>query len=217
MKIPAILILLLLAASVSFAQNNQENILEDTNLQLFLEGEPSAQAVGFDNPKSFWQVSYELYLTDYSELLKLGICKTDNSRVLPCDPAEDKKSKKQIRKVSTQIAKGSFLNKNLGEEANREAKVKIKLAPEIVEVFNRSAADEGKNPTFILFITGRVSVENSDKQKFDDRYVLTSIKKLKTGSRRKDFEYWDVRRMYLTTRIIKLEDGRLTLLRGLLG
>lgn len=215
-KTLAILAFCLLLANPVLAQTQRKNILEDTNLQFFLEGEPTPQDAGFDNPKGFWQVSYAVYLTDYAELIKLGICHKGKNRVLECDPAEDEKSKNRIKEKSMRIAKGGFTRKSLSNELSREEKVKIKLSPEVVDIFNQAAENPEKNPTFVVIIDGKVSINGSNNQKLDEKYSLTSIKKLKTGSARKDFEYWDVRRMYLTTRVVRLSDGKLSLSRGLL-
>ena len=63
-SLPSLLLIFLFTLS-SVAQTTTKNLLEETNLHFFLEGEPTPQDVGFDNPKSSWKVKYQLYLTDF--------------------------------------------------------------------------------------------------------------------------------------------------------
>ena len=62
------------------AQNETLNLLEKVDLTFSLSGEPAPADVGFDNPKSSWKLKYELYLTDFAELEKIGRCQKGRVR-----------------------------------------------------------------------------------------------------------------------------------------
>ncbi len=166
-SLPILLVILLFALS-SDAQTTAKNLLEETNLHFFLEGEPTAQDVGFDNPKSSWKVKYELYLTDFSELEKLGICKRDEEGRHICQTIEGKKQNKKIKKKSLKISKGSFTRQSLSNEAKRQVTVLVNLPPNVIEIYNQATEIPERNPTFILFLTEKVSVRNSADTKLKD-------------------------------------------------
>ncbi|HEX8733822.1 MAG TPA: hypothetical protein VF721_00775 [Pyrinomonadaceae bacterium] len=213
-KILPILLLILLLALSSFAQNPAENLLENTNLHFFLVGDPTPQDVGFDNPKSFWKIKYELYLTDFSEIKKLGLSKSDNNREYIPPIIRNKSYNKRLRKKSTKISEGIFTKKSLSNETNRQAVIQINLAPEVIEIFNQATKIPERNPTFVLFVTEKVSVKNSARAKLKEKYLITGFRPLKHAASNQTFDYWDVRNISLTTTIVKQENGRLRLYGG---
>ena len=208
--LPSLLLIFLFALS-SVAQTTAKNLLEETNLHFFLEGEPTAQDVGFGNPKSSWKVKYELYLTDFSELEKLGICKRDEEGRHICQTVKDKKQNKRIKKKSSKISKGSFTRQLLSSEANRQVTVPVNLAPNVIEIYNQATKIPERNPTFILFVTEKVSVTNSDSSKLKDKYLITGIRNLKNAMSNKNFEYWDVKNLSLRISIVRQSSGQLKL------
>lgn len=212
--LPTLLLIFWFALS-SVAQTTTKNLLEETNLHFFLEGKPTPQDVGFDNPKSFWKAKYELYLTDFSELEKLGICKTDEASRHVCQTVKDKKQNKQIKKKSLKISKGSFTRHSLSSEANRQVTVPVSLPPNVIEIYNQATKIPERNPTFILFIIEKVLVTNSAGKKLKDKYSITGIRNLKNATSNRDFDYWDVRNSSLTISIVRQENGRLKLVGGL--
>ncbi len=191
------------------AQNETSNLLEKVELTFSLSGEPAPADVGFDNPKSSWKLKYELYLTDFAELEKIGRCHKDEVGRHICLPVFDKKIDKRIRKISTKIRKGNFARKSLINESNREVVISINLSPEIVEIFNQAVKAPDKNPTFVLFVTTRASTKNSAKAKFRKKYSVSGIKPLKLASSNKTSEYWNVKVLSLHLTITKEEDGQL--------
>lgn len=76
-KILPVLLLICMFDLSFFAQNTTANLLEETNLHFYLESKPTTQKDVFNNPKDSWKVKYALYLTDFSELEKLGVCRRD--------------------------------------------------------------------------------------------------------------------------------------------
>jgi hypothetical protein len=212
-SLPILLVILLFALS-SDAQTTAKNLLEETNLHFFLEGEPTAQDVGFDNPKSSWKVKYELYLTDFSELEKLGICKRDEEGRHICQTIEGKKQNKKIKKKSLKISKGSFTRQSLSNEAKRQVTVLVNLPPNVIEIYNQATEIPERNPTFILFLTEKVSVRNSADTKLKDKYSITGIRNLKHAMSNQNFEYWDVKNLSLTISIVRQESGQLKLVGG---
>ncbi|MDQ3321702.1 MAG: hypothetical protein M3525_04530 [Acidobacteriota bacterium] len=209
-SLPSLLLIFLFALS-SVAQTTTKNLLEETNLHFFLEGEPTPQDVGFDNPKSSWKVKYELYLTDFSELEKLGICKRDEAGRHICQLVKDKKQNKQIKKKSSKISKGSFTRQLLSSEANRQVTVPVNLSPNVIEIYNQATKIPERNPTFILFVTEKVSVTNSDSSKLKEKYSITGIRNLKNAMSNQTFEYWDVKNLSLTISIVRQASGQLKL------
>lgn len=206
-----ILLAIFLFTLSSVAQTTTKNLLEETNLHFFLEGEPTAQDVGFDNPKSSWKVRYELYLTDFSELEKSGICKRDEAGRHICQTVEDKKQNKRIKKKSSKISKGSFARQSLSSEANRQVTVPVKLSPNVIEIYNQAVKIPERNPTFILFVTEKISVTNSDSSKLKEKYSITGIQNLKNAMSNKTFEYWDVKNISLKISIVRESSGQLKL------
>ena len=209
-SLPSLLLIFLFALS-SVAQTTTKNLLEETNLHFFLEGEPTPQDVGFDNPKSSWKVKYELYLTDFSELEKLGICKRDEAGRHICQTVKNKKQNKQIKKKSSKISKGSFIRQLLSSEANRQVTVPVNLSPNVIEIYNQATKIPERNPTFILFVTEKVSVTNSDSSKLKEKYSITGIRNLKNAMSNQTFEYWNVKNLSLTISIVRQASGQLKL------
>lgn len=208
------LLILIFGASVD-AQTKQENLLENVEIKFTLESESTPQDVGFDDPKSRWKVKYELYLTDFSEMEKLGLKKTHNG--LEYIPAiiRDKSFNKQIKKKSIKISKGKFTKKSLSTEAHREITIPIDLPPNVVEIFNQATENPEKNPTFVLFVAEKISVKNSAKAKLKEQYSITGFRPLKHSGSNRTREYWNVKNISLNIAIARREDGRLALVVGL--
>jgi hypothetical protein len=214
-KILPILLSIILFALSSFAQSPPENLLENTNLHFFLQGDPTPQDVGFDNPKSFWKVKYELYLTDFSEMKKLGLSRSNSNLEYIPPIIRNKSYNKRIRKKSTKISQGIFTKKALSNETNRQAVIEIRLAPDIIEIFNQATKIPERNPTFVLFVTEKVSVKNFAKVKLKEKYLITGFRPLKHAGSNQTFDYWDVRNIYLTSGIVKHANGRLRFYGGM--
>lgn len=214
-KILPILLSIFLFALSSFAQNPAENLLENTNLHFFLEGDPTSQDVGFDNPKSSWKVKYELYLTDFSEMKKLGLSRSNNNREYIPPITRNKSYNKRIKKKSMKISQGIFTRKSLSNETNRQAVFQINLPPSVIEIFNQATKIPERNPTFVLFVTEKVSVKNSAKAKLKEKYLITGFRPLKHAASNQTFDYWDVRNISLTTSVVKQENGRLRFYGGM--
>jgi len=192
-----------------FAQTAQENLLDKVELKFSLNGEPTAADVGFDNPKSSWKLKYELYLTDFAELEKIGRCKKDELGKHICLPNYDKKLNKKIRKNSIKIKKGSFIRKSLSNEANREVIIPVNLLPEIIETFNQAVKVPEKNPTLVLFVNTKASTKNSAKAQFKKKYSTSGVNPLKSSMSNENFEYWNIKNLSLNLTIYKREDGQL--------
>lgn len=207
-KISTTLALIFLFALSSFAQNQSGNLLENIEMKFILQGDPTAQAVGFDNPKSYWKVKYELYLTDFSEPEKLGLSGLYDGYKYLAPVIDNKKLNKQIKKKSTVILTGSFTKKMLLNEANREITVLVNLPQSVVEVFNQ-AKNTGRNPTFVIFNTQKVSVKNSAGSKLKRKQFFIDFVPLKMIRNDLQIKYRNLRAMHLNTTITKREDGKL--------
>lgn len=212
MKLKLIPITLLVLFTTLSIFSQEINLLETTNLNFFLSGEPNPQDAGLDNPKSYWKVKYELYLTDFSELETLGLCRRDEANRHICERIYDKKFDKPIKKKSIKITKGSFSRKTLSAQTNREVVIPVNLPLNAIEIFNQAVKLPEKNPTFVLFFTQRVSVKNSANAKLKDKFSSRGIKQLKTAVSNQTFEYWDVKNLSTNLTILKREGGQLKLI-----
>lgn len=203
-KLLLIFFAIFLCAIPSFAQIAQENLLEKTGLNFTLSADADTQDVGFDNPKSSWKVKYELFLTDFSELEKLGVCRRDEAGRHICPPFREKKVNKQIKKKSSKLFAGNFERKTLSTDTNRNVVVPINLAPNVIEIFNQARKTPEKNPTFVLFVTEKISVKNSANMKLKQKNSMTGINNLKNAMSNQNFEYWDVSCLSINSSIAKL-------------
>lgn len=214
-KFLLLFVLLVFFATANCAQENT-NLLEKVNLKFTLSAEPTAEDVGFNNPKSSWNVKYDLYLIDFSELEKLGRCSRDEYNRHICLPMKNKKLDKRIRKKSMKISKGNFTEKSLAAEAGREVAIPVNLQPNVIEIYNQAAKMPERNPAFVLFVTTKVSTKNSARAKLKRKYSVNGIKPLKMADSNKTFEFWDVRNLSLNITIAKQENGQLRLIGGLI-
>ncbi len=215
MKRKIILTLLTLIFTTSiFSQTSQENLLENVEIKFTLLGDPTPKDVGFDNPKSYWKVKYELYVTDFSEPEKLGLSGVNGGYKYLTPVIENKKLNKQIKKKSTRILKGGFTKKMLLTEANREIVIRVNLPQNIVEIFNQ-AKNTGKNPTFVIFNTQKVYVKNSAEIELKRKQFFIDFLPLKMIRDDRQMKYRDFSNMYLTTKITKRENGELEYKGGL--
>ena len=208
-RLLSILVVIFFCAIPSFAQTVQKNLLEKTELNFTLYGEPTSQDVGFDNPKSSWKIKYELFLTDFSELEKLGICRKDEEGRHICAIVRDKKTNNKIKKKSSKLFAGNFVRKSLSSDSNRNVIVPINLTPNVIEVFNQAKKSPEKNPTFVLFVTEKVSIKTPANIKFKQKNSMTGINNLKNAMSNRNFDYWDVSCLSVSSVITKQENNRL--------
>lgn len=201
---------ILLFAISSFAQERAENLLEKTELNFALSADADSQDVGFENPKSSWKVKYELFLTDFAELEKLGVCSRDAEGRHICLPIREKKLNKRIKKKSSKLRAGNFVRKNLSTESNRSVVVPVNLAPNVIETFNQAKKLPEKNPTFVLFVTEKISVKNSANLKLKQKNSRIGINNLKNAMSNQNFEYWNISCLLVRSSIAKFGD-KLTL------
>lgn len=187
-----------------FAQDQTENLLEKTQLSFTLSADADSPDVGFDNPKNSWNVKYELFLTDFAELEKLGVCQRDAEGRHICLPIRDKKSNKKIKKKSSKLYAGNFVRKTLSTDANRNVVVSVNLSPNVIEIFNQAKKSPEKNPTFVLFITEKISVKKSANLKLKQKNSIVGFHNLKHAMSNQNFEYWDVRCLSVNSSIAKL-------------
>ena len=210
MKITLITSLLIfLFASASLAQNTNQNLLEKVDLLFSMPGEPTPEKVGFDNPKSYWKVKYELVLSDSFTLEKLGRC----MRNLPdtrlyCPLNKDGKLSKKIRKGAVPITRGEFIRRGPMSETDREVTIPVALMPEVIDIFNRSVGVDGVNPTFILFVKAKASTRTADKVKFRKKLTTEGIHPLKFYYPDMKFaDYWNIAKIGLALGLTRSEDG----------
>lgn len=210
MKIPLISCLLIIfSTSVCFAQNTNQNLLEKVDLQFSMPGEPTPEKVGFDNPKSYWKVKYELVLSDSFTLEKLGRCmrRLPDTR-LYCPLNRDGKLGKKIKKGTIPITKGEFIRRGPMSDADREVTIPVALTPEVIDIFNRSVGVDTVNPTLILFVKTKASTRTADKVKFKKKLTTEGIHPLKFYYPDMKFaDYWNITKIGLSLGLTRSEDG----------
>lgn len=210
-KFLSISLTILLFSISLLAQDQTENLLEKTELNFALSADADLPDVGFENPKGFWKVKYELFLTDFAELEKLGVCQRDAEGRHICLPIRDKKLNKQIKKKSSKLRAGNFVRKNLSTDSNRNVVVvPISLAPNVIETFNQARKLPEKNPTFVLFVTEKISIKNSSNLKLKQKNSRIGINNLKNAMSNQNFEYWNISCLSVRSSVAKLGD-KLTL------
>ncbi len=182
-----------LLTTFSLAQDSAENLLEKVDLGFSLSGEPTPESVGFDNSKSYWILEYELVLTDSFTLEKIGRCHRNETYQLDCPLNTSKKLNKQIRKISTRIAKGKFKKQGLLADSSRDIKVPIQLSAEVIDIFNK-AVTSNNNPTFVLFVKTKAFTKTSDKVKFKKKFSTSGVHPLKFYRSDKTFNnFWNIK------------------------
>lgn len=184
-----------LFTTFSFAQNSTENLIEKVDLVFSLSGDPTPESVGFNNLKSYWNLEYELVLTDSAALEKIGRCQRTEDYKLNCPLNTNKKLDKKIRRISTRIAKGKFKKKPLLSNSNRDVEISTLLSAEIIDIFNKAVNSEA-NPTFVLFVKTKAFTRTSDKVKFKKRISTSGVHPLKFYRSDKTFEgFWNIKKL----------------------
>jgi hypothetical protein len=199
---------IIFGASPAFAQQPEENLLDKVELNFELFGDPDPGEAGFNDPKSYWKVEYELMLTDFAELVKIGRCRQLENLHLYCPLSNDKKMVKKIRKLSIALARGQFVKTGLAAEESRDIKIPVDLSAEAIEIYNR--AETGvNNPTFVLYIKTRAKTKNAAGAKFKKSTWTTHIRPLKFYNQDKTFGFWNVRSIGVSFGIVRTDDGKL--------
>jgi hypothetical protein len=190
------LIWISLFTTFSLAQVAPENLIEKVGLRFSLSGEPTPESVGFDNPKSYWALEYELVLTDSFTLEKIGRCHRNENYKFICPLNTGKKLDKQIRKISTRIAKGKFKKQGLFAGSSRDIEIQIQLSAEVIDIFNKAVTADN-NPTFVLFVKAKIYTKTSDKVKFKKKFSRSGgVYPLKFYKKDKTFDnFWNIKNL----------------------
>jgi hypothetical protein len=195
---------IVLAAQSAFAQEENGNLIERVDLYFSVTSEHTPAEVGFDNPKSYWSLEYELRLTDSATLEKIGRCHRNEEYKFVCPLDTGKKLDKKIRRVSSTITKGKFKKTGLLTDASRDIVIPLKLSPEVIDIFNKAVTSEN-NPTFVLFVKSKIYTKTADKIKLKKKLVTSSnIRPLKFYRRDKTVEgYWNVKKIDLAFNVYR--------------
>lgn len=215
-KIPLLFFISLFIAVSAFSQTADENLLERVEIKFSLQGEPTIEDVGFNDPKSTWKIEYQLFLSDWDALKKIGRCGVRESPTLPeyCSDTTDKKLDKRVKKLSRFIAKGKFTRKQLAVNANREIIETVNFTPEVVNIFNEASKIYNKNPVFVFFVKTKISTKNSAGKKFKKQYMTEGLHWLKIYKPDNSFDYWNLSKLSYSLTILKDENGSLFLRKG---
>lgn len=211
-----ILLITLFCVIPIVAQDAKENLLEKVDLTFFVEASPTTEDVGFNNPKSSWKIEYELYLSDWDALKKIGRCGVKNEAASPeyCSDTINQKFDKRIKNFAVLVSKRKFSKNRLSVESNRKVVETVNLTPEIVETFNQAARIYEKNPVFVFYVKAKISTKNSTGAKLKKKYTTEGLHWLKIYMSDKTFDYWNIAKLSFGLGVEKMKDGALTLRAG---
>lgn len=199
-----------LLATFSPAQDTKQNFIERVEINLSLYGDPTSEVVGFDDPKSYWKVEYELVLSDSFVLEKLGRCRRTEVYHLLCPINKDKKLDRTIKRSSVPIAKGKFSKKGPLTDTDLSIVQPIELTPEVIDIFNK-AVNSSANPTFVLFVKTKAFTKTRDKAKFRKKMSTSGVHPFKQFSADKTLGgYWNIGRFGVSFSISRAENGKLS-------
>jgi hypothetical protein len=178
------------------------------NLKFVLEGSPSPEDVGFNNPKSFWQFRYEFRF--FGERLPFQSFKEK-------DGESQKERTKRIRKnnkihdkdwkkYGVLITKGKVAKILILSAENREITIPVSLTPEITD-FLAKAGNTLQNPYFRISLTEKVFIQTNAGLKFKRKITQAFV--CPTKIQTKDAQYWSMNTCGISTEIRKMDDGRI--------
>jgi hypothetical protein len=216
LNILLILLITLLCVVSTVAQNAKENLLEKVDLTFYVEGIPTIESVGFNNPKSSWKIEYQLYLSDWNSLKKLGRCgvKDEGSSKEYCSPTVKQKLDKRIKKIAVLVSKGKFSRNRLSVESNTRIVETVNLTPQVIEIFNQASQIYENNPVFVFHVKTKVSTKNSAGKKLKGRYMTEGLHWLKIYKLDKSFDYWNIAKLSFGIRVVESRNGSLELQGG---
>jgi hypothetical protein len=215
-KMVSSLFFALCVAASAFSQSTDENLFEKVEIKFELQGEPSSEEVGFNDLRSSWKVEYQLFLSDWDRLKKLGRCgvKESASSREYCSDTIDKKLDKGIKKIALFVSKGKFTKNQLASDPNREIIETVKFTPEVINIFNEASKIYQKNPVFVFFVKTSISTRDRAGKKVKKKYTTEGLHWLKIYKADGSFDYWNVAKLSHTLNIVKKEDGTLALRKG---
>jgi hypothetical protein len=216
LNILRILLITLFCLIPTVAQDAKENLLEKVDLTFYVEGSPTVEDVGFNNSKSSWKIQYELYLSDWDALKKIGRCgvKTEDALQEYCSHTINQKLDKRIKKIAVLLSKGKFSRNSLSVESNRKIVETVNLTPEVIETFNQASKIYEKNPVFVLYVKAKISTKNSTGAKLKKKHMTEGLHSLKIYKSDKSVDYWNIAKLSFGLGVEKEKDGSLTLRAG---
>lgn len=212
-KISLLLIFLSFSLPVSALSQNTntekaESPYKTVNLKFVLEGSPTAEDVGFDNPKSFWQFRYELRFLDekfnfqYFKEKENEPQSERRKRIRKNNKAYDKAWKK----YGVLVFKGKIAKTPLLSAASREIIIPVNLSPEIRDVLAKAGSSR-QNPEFRISLNGKISTKTISNFKFKRKVTQSFVCPTKILS--KDAQYWLTNICGISVEILKKEEGRI--------
>lgn len=149
----------------------------EVNLRFALGAEPSPEAVGFDDPKSYWKFTYELRFLE-SEKAALEKSGYKYFQEIPGEKMAERfkrieKNNKQFdkawKKFGIRVAKGKVSKTSLLPQENREIVISVPLSPEIKNILAQSNA-KNTFPYFMIKIKGKIYSKTKFGLKFKQKF-----------------------------------------------
>lgn len=123
------MVIFVLFGQTLFAQNSVDKI----TLKINLNGLPTAEGVGFNDPKASWKVKYTLRIVDTAAFEKNAV------------PVHQIKSSTKYKKIGKSIKKGGFKRKQLLNEENRTFSTDV-----VFDNKTKQMLSSGKSYTFLF-------------------------------------------------------------------
>lgn len=198
-KISLSVFTLLIFATIVFGQTTNassdekpESPYDKMNIKFVLDGTPTPEELGFDNPKSYWQFSYELRFLTKDLMNYKPFTEIPNESTAERTKRIKKNNKqhdKAWKKSSILVVKGKVPKTQLLSPINREIIIPIPLSAEIKEVL-ANAADTWENPAFRIKLTGKVFTQSKSNLKFKEKLTSAIACFTKVIDKDKNAQYW---------------------------
>lgn len=177
------------------------------NVKFVLDSETPEQ-VGFNDPKSYWQFSYELRFLEKDFEFRYFKEKENESR---------KEREKRIRKNNKQhdrgwkkngilVFRGKSPKMPINAASNRELTIPVSLPPKITEILAK-AENTWANPDFRVSMRGKAYLIDSSGKKIKHDLSIAFVCPTKT--RTEKAQYWMINSCGISHEIRKTNDGRI--------
>lgn len=192
-------------------QKSGEAPYKNYSVKFVLDSE-TPQAVGFDNPKSFWQFRYELRFLekrfDYQPFREKEneSPKDREKRIVKNNKLYDKGWKKN----GLLVFKDRILRTQIADSANREITIPLDLSPSVTGILAK-AENTWDNPMFRITMRGKAYLLDSSGKKWKQKLSMSFVCPTKT--RNDNAQYWMTNSCGIYHEITKTDGGKITIKR----
>lgn len=201
--------LILILPAIAVCQNSapDEPPYRTMNIKFVLEGTPSPEDVGFNNPKSFWQFRYELRFLKESFPFqsfreKQGESQKEREKRIR---KNNKLYDKGWKKNGVLVTKGTISKTQLLSAANREIKIPVNLTPEITNILAK-AGNTWENPDFRISLRGKLLTQADSNTKLKRKLTHSFV--CPTKIQTKQSQHWVTNTCGISFELRKDDNGK---------